>query len=72
MFMTRICPAAVAVASCYPVTVTENRLIAVEVLFPDVGTPRAIRLGYLRYQGEPAPQGEVWEVAASHASNHDH
>lgn len=48
------------------------RLMRLEVLFPDLGKPRIIRAGYLRYAGEPAPQGAAWEVAPSLAADHDH
>lgn len=46
---------AVAVASALALGETPSRLAGVEVLFPDIGDPVPVSLGFLRYRGEPTP-----------------
>lgn len=73
MFVTNIKPAALAVLSSLATPRQPSRLVGMSVCFPDLGTkPFPVRLARLRYAGEPIPKGEMWEVAASPISDHDH
>lgn len=73
MFVTNIKPACLAVLSAIDMPGQPVRLAGMSVCFPDLGhKPFPVRLARLRYAGEPIPQGEMWEVAASPISDHDH
>lgn len=57
-FTTRKKFANVAVSSALTLGAVPNRLMGVEVFFPDIGSPVAVSLGFLRYSWEPSPDGE--------------
>lgn len=46
------------------------RVMALRVLFPDIGSPSVLGVGFLRYSGESI-LGEAESVGAVSASNHN-
>lgn len=46
------------------------RVMGWRVMFPDIGEPVVVEVGFLRYPGEPI-QGEAEQVAAWAASGHN-
>lgn len=61
-------PVAVAVRNAFEWR--QDRLMALEMRFPDIGSPMVERLGFLRYTGEPCI-GDPELLAGSSESGHN-
>jgi len=67
---SRLRPGFVAVRCALAFGQRASRLMAVDVLFPDIGEPMAVRVGFLRWRGEPCI-GDAESVATVPASDHN-
>ena len=67
---SRLRPCVVAVRCALAFGQRSCRLMAFEVLFPDIGEPMEVRVGFLRWRGEPCI-GDAESVVTGPASDHN-